>query len=146
MRLATLGLVLLLVLSGCHQPPPGWELHGSGQTVEMDGEYRFEGEIEFGGIVSNDTRVTGIRVEFLDANKSLLKTVEVGTFSNTTRVRAEINETFDEPPAFVLIKAEKVETPDRYTWGISGLERTETGGYETYTEYDPIIGTPTPAS
>lgn len=141
MRSLVLGLVLLIALSGCHQPPPGWSMKASGHTVEEGDEVRFLGNVRLDGMHPNTT-VSGIRVEFRDENDSLLRTVEIGTF-RPGRDRAELNETFDQPPESVLIKVESVNTPENYEWDIRGLQRSDTGDYPSYTDYDPFIGTPT---
>jgi len=141
-RYLILGLILLVTLSGCHQPAPQWNLSAVGQTVEEDGGVRFVGSVQLGGMADNTT-VSGIRVEFRDANRTLLQTVQIGQLGDE-RSRVELNETFDQPPEFVLIKVESVDTPENYEWSISGLRRAEEGEYSPgYTDYDPIIGTPT---
>ena len=141
MRYLILGLVLLIALSGCHQPPPGWSLKASGHTVEEGEAVRFLGNVRIDGMADNTT-VSGISVEFRDANRTLLKTVQIGQFGDE-RFRVELNETFDQPPEFVLVKVESVDTPEDYDWDIRGLRRSETGDYPGYTEYDPFVGTPT---
>ena len=135
------GLVLLVALSGCHQPGPAWHLKASGHTVEEGEEVRFLGSVTTGGMFDNTT-VSGIKVEFRDENGTLLRTVQVGTF-RPGRDRAELNETFEEPPEFVLVKVESVDTPERYGWSITGRERDETGEYSRYSDYDPLVGTAT---
>jgi hypothetical protein len=90
----------------------------------------------------DNSTVSGIRVEFRDENGTLLRTVQVGTF-RPGRDHAALNETFGEPPEFVLVKAESVDTPDRYDWAIAGLERTDSGDYSQYSDYDPLLGTAT---
>ena len=141
MRSLIFGLVLLVALSGCHQPPPGWSLGANGHTEKVDGGVRFVGDVRTGGMFDNST-VSGIRVEFRDENGTLLRRVQVGTF-RPGRDQAALNETFEEPPEFVLVKAESVDTPDRYDWAIAGLERTESGDYSGYSDYDPLVGTAT---
>jgi hypothetical protein len=109
----------------------------------MEGnEVRFIGDVELGG--NHDrTTVSGVKVEFRTANHTLLRTVHLGTFGDGGQDIAGLNETFDEPPEFVLIKVKNVETPERYRWSISGLSRTEDGHYDpSYTDYDPFVGTP----
>jgi len=135
-------LVLLVALSGCHQPSPAWHLKASGHTVEEGEEVRFLGNFRLDGMHDNTT-VSGIRVEFRGENDSLVQTVQVGTF-RPGRDRAELNETFEEPPEFVLIKVESIDTAEGYGWSITGLKRNEQGQYEpTYTDYDPFVGTAT---
>jgi len=90
----------------------------------------------------DNTTVFGIRVEFRDANGTLLRTVQIGTF-RPGRDRAELNETFDGPPEFVLVKVESIDTPEGYGWTIEELERDKTGEYPEYTDYDPVVGTAT---
>ena len=93
--------------------------------------------------MADNTTVSGIRVEFRDANRTLLQTVQIGQLGDE-RSHVELNETFDQPPEFVLIKVESVDTPESYEWSISGLKRAEEGEYSPgYTDYDSIIGTPT---
>ena len=142
-RLLNVGLVLLVALSGCHGPGnPSWVLTASGHTVEEGEEVRFPGNVRLDGMHDNTT-VSGIRVEFRGENDSLVQTVQVGTF-RPGRDRAELNETFEEPPEFVLIKVESIDTPEGYGWSITGLKRNEQGQYEpTYTDYDPFVGTAT---
>jgi hypothetical protein len=109
--------------------------------VEEGEEVRFPGNVRLDGMHDNTT-VSGIRVEFRDANGTLLRTVQVGTF-RPGRDRAELNETFEEPPAFVLVKVESIDTPEGYGWAIPGLERDEVGDYSRYSDYDPLVGTAT---
>lgn len=142
MRSLALGLILLVALSGCHQAPPTWSLSANGHT-EMEGnEVRFIGDVELGG--NHDrTTVSGVKVEFRTANDTLLRTVRLGTFGDGGQDIAGLNETFDEPPEFVLVKVENVDTPERYRWSISGLRRTEDGHYDpSYTDCDPFVETP----
>ena len=141
-KLLIVGLVLLVALSGCHGPGnPSWVLDASGRTVEEGEEVWFLGNVRLDGMHDNTT-VSGIRVEFRDADGTLLRTVQVGTF-RPGRDRAELNETFDEPPAFVLVKVESIDTPEGYGWTIQGLERDEVGDYSRYSDYDPLVGTAT---
>ena len=141
-RLLIVGLVLLIALSGCHGPGnPSWVLTATGHTVEEGEEVRFLGNVRLDGMHDNTT-VSGIKVEFRDANGTLLRTVQVGTF-RPGRDRAELNETFDGPPEFVLVKVESIDTPKGYGWTIEGLERDKTGEYPEYTDYDPFVGTAT---
>ena len=116
MRLLALGLILLVALSGCHQAPPTWSLSANGHT-EMEGnEVRFIGDVELGG--NHDrTTVSGVNVEFRTANHTLLRTVRLGTFGDGGQDTAGLNETFHEPPEFVLVKV-RTSTPRRDTDGV----------------------------
>lgn len=142
MRSLALGLIVLVALSGCHQAPPTWSLSANGHT-EMEGnEVRFIGDVELGG--NHDrTTLSGVKVEFRTANHTQLRTVHLGTFGDGGQNSAGLNETFHEPPEFVLVKVENVDTQERYRWSISDLRRTEDGHYDpSYTDYDPFVGTP----
>jgi hypothetical protein len=141
MRLVLVGVVLLVALSGCHQPAPGWELYAAGHTEGGETGVRFVGSVQLGGMYDNTT-VSGVRVEFRSSDDTLLRTIQIGTIG-AGRYQAEFNATFEEPPEYVLIKVGSVDTPERYRWSISGLIRTEDGQYDpSYTDYDPFVETP----
>jgi len=103
-RYLTLGQVLLVASSECHQPPPGWSLKASGHTVEESEAVRFLGKVRIDGM-ADKTTVFGISVESRDTNRTLLKTVQIGQFGDK-RFRVELNETFNQSPRFVLVKVE----------------------------------------
>ena len=118
------------MLSKCRQLPPGWSLKASGHTEEEGEEIRVLGNVRIDG-TPDDTTVSGISVEFRDANRTLLRTVQIGQPWDE-RFRGELNTTFNQPPEFVLVKVESVDTPEDYP-EVSGVyERSETGGLPGY--------------
>jgi len=64
------------VLSKWRQPPPGWSLKASGHTEEAGEEIRVLGNVRINGMA--DDTVSGISVEFCDANRTLLRMVRIG--------------------------------------------------------------------
>ena len=118
------------MLSKCRQLPPGWSLKASGHTEEEGKEIRFLGNVRIDGM-ADATTVSGINVEFRDANRTLLRMVRIGQPWDE-RFRGELNLTFNQPPEFVLVKVESVDTSEDYTEVSEVYERGETGGLPGY--------------
>ena len=129
--LAGVLLAACVLLAGC-TASQSWSLGASGNVESIDDAYRFTGEVSLGGKIGEVT-AEGVRIVFLDANESTLKTVKIGTLGEESRV-ANLSVVLDQPPKYVLVKVERVDAPENSEYGITGLEHRDDGRYYPYSE------------
>jgi hypothetical protein len=129
----TLGLLAvcaLVMLSGCGMEDQVWDLSVNGNLKPVDDEFVFNGTVELGGKTGNVT-VHDVRVKFVAADNTTIKSVRVGRLNDTDRLENIIIR-LNQKPQYVQVTASHVESPENARYGFSGLTLTEDGDYRPY--------------
>lgn len=133
-RRQTLGLVVvcvLVLLSGCTGEQV-WDLSVRGEGETVNESFVFDGRVVIGGKLGNTT-VHNARVEFLTANRTVIKTVWVGDLSRAMH-RKNLSVRLSQTPEYIRVVADSVTTHENAQYAFSGLQRIESGGYREYTQ------------
>lgn len=132
-------VVVVVPLAGCDGGTQPWSLTVGGDLTELDGQYKYDAEIELGGSPTN-VSLTGVRVEYLDANESRFGSDFIGNLSGYTL--HEFTRNLTEKPAYISVKVDSIENPTGANYQIEGAVVTEEEGEyilpNRYTDYDPI--------
>jgi hypothetical protein len=118
---AVVGVVLI---SGCgfnDQSAKG-SIEYSGQIAVENGTFVMEGELVNGGV--QPTTFTNVRVHLYDADKTLLRTVPVGTINGRN---VSVSITSDRIPTYVIIDSPEFWSTPRVA--VQYYVREETGEY-----------------
>lgn len=79
-----------------------------------------------GGVTVHD-----VHVSFIAANNRTLKSVHVGHFNGTGRLK-NITVHLEQKPQYVHVTAGSIESPDEARYSFSGLKLTDDGDYRPY--------------
>lgn len=125
-----------VLLSGCLSEQV-WELRVRGDAEMTNETFVFDGRVTIGGKLGNVT-VHDVRVRFLTADNTTIRTVRIGDFGGTER-RKDLSVHLNQTPVYVQVVAAEVDSPEDARYGFSGLRRTETGEYVEYTQETTIV-------
>lgn len=132
-RRFTIGIVavcIMVVLGGCGMAEQVWYLSVHGDVESVDDQQVFDGRValegKFGGVTAH-----GVHVQFIGANRSIIKSIHVGQLNGTNR-RENITVRLDRKPQYVRVVAGRIESPEDARHSLSGLELTEDGDYRPY--------------
>lgn len=129
-RTLIVAVCALIVLSGCPTHDQVWRLSVDGDADTVDGHAVFDGSVELGGMYGGVT-VHDVRVVFVAADNTTIKSIPVGQFNTTDRIE-NLAISLDQKPQYVKVLAGHIESPKDARYDFSGLMRTENGDYRTY--------------
>ena len=128
-------MCLLLALAGCDgaKYPANAEVEledvsDGGEQIQFVGEVRFEG----GG---HDVTLDDVRVVFVAANGSTLRTITVGemTANESRRVKeVGFNATVSPPPEQLRLRIGTVENPEDAKFSVAGMRRNDEDRYRRF--------------
>jgi hypothetical protein len=133
--LAIVGVCLLLALAGCDgaKYPANAEVEledvsDGGEQIQFVGEVRFEG----GG---HDVTLDDVRVVFVAANGSTIRTITVGemTANKSRRVKeVGFNATVSPPPEQLRLRIGTVDNPEDAKFSVAGMRRNDENRYRRF--------------
>jgi hypothetical protein len=113
-----------------------WEISVRGEGETVNETFVFDGRVSIGGNFGNVV-VKDVRVEFLTADNTSIKTVRIGQI-NVTNQRENLTVRLNQTPAYIRVVADDVKSPEDARYAFSGLRRTESGDYQEYTQETTI--------
>lgn len=120
--------VLLLLVAGCHQPPPSWSLTLFGWAVSSHNDHvDFNTTVGLGGHPPEGVQVNDVRVAAFAANGTVLDTAIVGNIRSGARSETDITIHLDERPDRVVPEFSSITNPGSIPCHIEGLQRGNEG-------------------
>ena len=81
--------------------------------------------------MTEDVTVHNVRVVFVAADNTTIRSVPVGRFNSTDEVE-NLTISLDQKPQYIRVVAGRIESPEDARYDITGLKRTENGEYQHY--------------
>lgn len=130
---STLGLIAvcaMVMLSGCAMHDKVWSLSMHGNVDTVEGDPVFDGMVQLGGNTGHTT-VYDVRVVFVAADNTTIKSVPVGQLNTTDRIE-NLTVSLDRRPRYIRIVIGRIDAPEDADHDVSGLRLTENGEYRPF--------------
>lgn len=115
---------LLLIISGCTESKPPWDVGVTAHTDETDGSISLTVELVWSGYLSQGARLENTTVIFVDSDNNTLRRRNLGTVPRQETPdwpSMRFNETFQKRPYSIILQPTDINNPHGKRYTLTGL-------------------------